>query len=170
MSGRIVYQCTRCEKVHEGLPAIAYDAPAHYHDLAEAERAAKAILTDDLCDIDGESYFVRAVLEIPVIAHAERLEWGVWGSLSEANFKRYRASFDDDGQSKLGPMFSWFASRLPGYPDTLNLKCNVVPRDGGQRPLIEFAPDDDHPLVLDWKNGISLERAIEFVAPVLHKH
>ena len=37
-------------------------------------------------------------------------------------------------------------------------------------PLIEFAPDDEHPLVLDWKNGITLERAIEFVAPVLHKH
>jgi hypothetical protein len=25
-------------------------------------------------------------------------------------------------------------------------------------------------LVLDWKNGITLERAIEFVVPVLHKH
>jgi len=170
MSGKIVYRCTRCEKVHEGLPAIAYDAPAHYYALAEPERAAKAILTDDLCGIDGTSYFVRAVLEIPVVAHEECLEWGVWGSLSEANFERYRASFDDDDQSKLGPMFSWFASRLPGYPDTLNLKCNLVPRDGGQRPLVEFAPGDDHPLVLDWTNGISIERAIEFVVPVLHKH
>ena len=27
MSGKIVYRCTQCEKVHEGLPAIAFDAP-----------------------------------------------------------------------------------------------------------------------------------------------
>ena len=37
------------------------------------------------------------------------------------------------------------------------------------RPLIEFAPDDARPLS-DWKGGITLERAIEFIAPVLRKH
>ena len=77
MSGKIVYQCRLCEKVHQGLPAIAYDAPAHYHDLAEPERATRAILSDDLCGIEGAGHFVRAVLEIPVIAHEECLEWGV---------------------------------------------------------------------------------------------
>lgn len=170
MSGKILYRCTLCEKVHEGLPAIAFDSPAHYHDLPEAERAARAMLTDDTCTIDAEQFYVRAVLEVPVAGQDECLEWGVWGTLSRNNFERYRASFHYGDQSKLGAMFSWFASRLPGYPETLNLRCNVLPRDGGLRPLIEFAPDDEHPLVLDKNNGISLERAIEFVMPVLHKH
>ena len=170
MSGRIVYRCTHCEKVHEGLPAISFDAPALYCNLDESERATRAILTDDMCSIDGTHHFVRAVLEIPIIAHVEPLTWGVWGSLSEANFQRYRISFHDDDQSKLGPMFSWFASQLPDYPETLNLKCNIVPRDDRQRPQIEFAPEDDHALAVDKRNGISLERAIEFVMPVLHKH
>lgn len=170
MRDRIVYRCTQCEKIHEGLPAIAYDAPAHYYDLAEDERAGRAVLTDDLCSIDGESWFVRAVLKIPVVEHTECLDWGVWGSLSEANFGRYRAALRDGDQSKLGPMFSWFASRLPDYADTLNLRCTIVPRNGRQRPLIAFHPDDDHSLVLDQRTGISLERAIEFVKPVLHKH
>jgi hypothetical protein len=170
MSDRIIYRCTQCEKMHEGLPAIAYDAPAYYYDLAEDERAGRAVLTRDLCSIDGESWFVRAVLTIPVVGHTECLEWGVWGTLSEANFERYRASFRDDDQSKLGPMFSWFASRLPDYADTLNLRCNLIPRDGRQRPLIEFHQGDDHSLVLDKRDGISLERAVAFVMPVLHKH
>jgi hypothetical protein len=170
MRERIVYRCTQCEKVHEGLPAIAYDAPLAYSELSEDDRIDKAMLTDDLCGIDGEHWFVRAVLEIPVIGHAENLEWGVWGSLSEANFRRYRETFDDEDQSKLGPMFSWFSSRLAGYPDTLNLRCHIVPRDGRQRPLVEFHPDDHHALILDQRHGISLERAIAFVTPVLHKH
>jgi hypothetical protein len=45
-----------------------------------------------------------------------------------------------------------------------------MPRDDRQRPFVEFHPDDTQPLVLDKKQGISLERAIEFVMPVLHKH
>lgn len=170
MSGKIVYRCTQCEKVHEGLPAIAFDAPAYYDGLAGSERKARAVLTDDTCLIDEEHFFVRTVLEIPILGQAECLEWGVWGTLSAANFEGYQASFHDHDQSRLGPMFSWFASRLPGYPETLGLRCNVLPRDGRMRPLVDFAPDDDHPLVLDKKNGISLERAIEFVMPVLHKH
>jgi hypothetical protein len=170
MSDRIVYRCSRCEKVHEGLPAIAYDAPLPYCELSEDDRVNNAVLTDDLCGINGEQWFVRAVLEVPVIGHREKLEWGVWGSLSEENFRRYRETFDDNDQSRIGPMFSWFSSRLPGYPNTLNLRCRVLPRDERQRPLIKFHPDDDHALVLDVRNGISLERAIEFVVPVLHKH
>jgi hypothetical protein len=170
MSEKIVYRCTKCEKVHEGLPAIAFDAPLPYYQLSEEDRVENAVLTDDLCGIAGEHWFVRAVLEVPVIGHREKLEWGVWGSLSEESFMLYRDSFEDDDQSRLGPMFSWFSSRLPEYPDTANLRCRVVPRDGRQRPLIEFPPDDEHALALDVRNGISLERAIAFVVPVLHKH
>jgi hypothetical protein len=113
---------------------------------------------------------VRAVLEIPIIGHTETLEWGTWGSLSEQSFKTYVESFDDLDQSRLGSLFSWFASYLPGYPSTLGLRSRLVPRDARHRPLVEFDPTQDHPLVLDKINGISLDRAIEFVMPVLHKH
>jgi hypothetical protein len=67
-------------------------------------------------------------------------------------------------------MFSWFASKLPGYPSTLSLRCNVVPADNRKRPHIEFDPSQDHPLIADMQNGISLERAIAFVEPMLHRH
>jgi hypothetical protein len=167
---KIVYRCTHCEKMHEGLPSIAFDAPYYYYLLTDSERAARTTLTEDFCTVDEEEFFVRAVLEVPVIGHTERLTWGVWGSLSQASFERYRGTFNDHDQAKLGPMFSWFASHLPDYPETLNLRCRLVPRNGRQRPLIEFAPDQEHELIADNENGISLERAIAFVVPVLHKH
>ena len=170
MSGKIVFRCSQCQEVHQGLPAIVFDAPTYYYGLAEGERAARGKRTHDLCVIDDEHYFVRAVLTVPILGEAECLEWGVWGSLSEANFERYRSSMHEDDQSKLGPLFSWFASTLPTYPTTAGLRCNLVPQDGDCRPLVEFHPDDPHPLVLDTKSGISLERAIAFVMPALHKH
>jgi hypothetical protein len=113
---------------------------------------------------------VRAVLEIPIIGQSETLEWGVWGSLSETSFERYVQSFDDPDQSKIGALFSWFSSSLPGYAFEESLRCSLLPQDNRQRPHVVFHPDDTHPLALDKKNGISLERAIEFVMPVLHKH
>jgi len=152
------------------LPAIAFDAPAHYYDVPAEGRASGVTLTNDLCVIDEEAFYVRCVLQVPVLGHEDTLEWGVWSSLSEANFLKYKETFDDTDQSKLGPMFSWFASKLPSYPSTLNLRCNVVPADNGQRPHIYFDPSQDHPLIAEIQNGISLERAIAFVEPMLHRH
>jgi hypothetical protein len=167
VSDRIVFDCPQCGKVHVGLPAFAYKRPVHYVLLTEAQRET-SWASDDFCVIDGEHFFVRAVLKIPIVGKAVPFEWGVWGTLSKANFQRYWDTYDDDDQSKLGKMFSWLASALDGYPDTLALRCHLVPCNDGQRPLIELQTDQDHPLVRDQINGISLERAIELARPVLH--
>jgi hypothetical protein len=170
MSSKIVFRCSQCEKVHQGLPAIVFDAPSYYYGLDEAARPVRSKRTDNLCVIDGEHHFVRAVLRVPILGESECLEWGVWGTLSRENFERYGSSMHEDDQSQLGPMFSWFASNLPTYPATSGLRCNLIPQDGNCRPLVQFDPEEAHPLVLDTQRGISLERAIEFVRPVLHKH
>ena len=62
-------------------------------------------------------------------------------------------------------MFGWFSSRLPGYPDTLSLKCMVHPRDDGMRPAIELE-DSDHPLAVQQCGGIAFADAVAY----LHDH
>lgn len=167
---RIQYKCGSCDKIHEGLPAIAFAEPFHYWSVPEGEREARVKASPDLCVVDGGGFFIRAVLQIPIAGEDESLEWGVWGTLNEENFNRYVETFLDEDQGKLGAMFSWFASRLPGYPDTLSIRSTLLPRDFRRRPLVDFEPDQDHPLVRDKRDGITLERAVEFVRPVLHPH
>jgi hypothetical protein len=118
--------------------------------------------------IDGKTggRFVRCVLRLPVLGGDDTLEWGVWSSLSAANFKRYRNTFRSARQSELGEMFGWFSSQCPGYPETSGLKCHVVPQDGGIRPLIDLEPTD-HPLAVDQRNGITPARAVELAGPWL---
>jgi hypothetical protein len=58
-------------------------------------------------------------------------------------------------------MFGWFSNQVPGYPDTLNLKCDVSPRDDGMRPLITLEPTD-HPLAVQQREGISFESAVAY--------
>lgn len=166
----LTWTCSSCEKIHRGLPALAFSAPAPYYGIPEYERGVRAILTPDTCIIDAETFFVRCVLRVPVAGTREGLEWGVWSSLSEANFKRYQETFDDLDQSKLGTMPSWFSSQLPGYPSTLNLRSRIRPSDNGKRPTVELDPAQDHPLVADLRDGLSVERAIAFAEHCLHRH
>ncbi len=105
----LTWSCSVCEKIHRGLPAIAFEAPAHYHGLAEEEHPKRALLNEDFCVIDGNTFYVRCVLNIPISGIGDTLEWGVWSSLSEANFKNYSDTFHDIDQSKLGPMLAGYA-------------------------------------------------------------
>ncbi|MGO9486052.1 MAG: DUF2199 domain-containing protein [Rhodomicrobium sp.] len=168
--GELTWACSSCGNIHRGLPAIGFEAPAHYYSVPEEERTGRVFLTGDLRVVDGKAFYARCVLQVPVLGHDDTLDWGVWSSLSEDNFLKYQETFDDTDQSKLGPMFGWFASVLQGYPTTLNLRCNVIPADNRKRPHIEFDPSQDHPLIADTQNGISIERAIAFVEPMLHRH
>jgi hypothetical protein len=154
MASIFAFKCSKCEQIHEGAPSFAYDAPLIHSQLSKKEKEA-AFLDTDLCRVD-EHRFIRVCLEIPIIGFAEPFLWGVWVSLSEKNFARYVETFDapDEGDE----YFGWFCNQLPFYPETLSLKTKVHPKAGGTRPLIELEPTD-HPLALDFHQGISVERA-----------
>ena len=57
--------------------------------------------------------------------------WGVWVSLGGDSFDAWDACFHDAQRSHIGPFFGWLSTRLPAYPDTLNLKTRVHLRDDG---------------------------------------
>ncbi|HIC81237.1 MAG TPA: DUF2199 domain-containing protein [Kiloniellaceae bacterium] len=159
------FTCACCGETVSGLPEIGYDAPAYYHALSPQERETKAVLAGDLCSIDQEDFFIRAVCRVPIVGTDRDFGWGVWVSLSEENFKRYVETFSDTDQSKLGSMFGWFSNALPGYPDTLNLQTTVVPQDNNKRPLVYINDAHrDHPLYIEQQRGLSRSRLAEIYA------
>lgn len=161
------FECPKCRTRHVGLPALVYGDPATCVDEHGDERPFTRI-NDDFRIVEDDHFFVRTVFEIPIIGESQPLEWGVWGSLSKASFQRYWDSFDDHDQSKLGGMFSYFSNHISGYPGSRGLHCDLLPRDGRQRPLLRLHQNQDHPLVHDQMHGIMLERAIELAMPILH--
>ncbi len=119
--------CANCGQQHVGIFDLGFDAPA-YWDRARTSgsgglaRVGENLLSDDFCVVGGEHYFVRTVLEISIVGVKEaKFGYGIWSSLSKANFELYRDTFDDGDQDRLGPWFGWFANELPGYPSTLSL-------------------------------------------------
>jgi hypothetical protein len=155
------YVCATCGTYHAELPlCYGTQAPDLWEQLSAEEQAERGELTPDLCIIDDASFFVRGHLEIPIQGTDELFIYAVWVSLSEANFARTRALWNDVARAHEPPYFGWFSTLLPGYPETLNLKTLVHTRAVGLVPWIELEPTD-HPLAVEQRTGITWERVRE---------
>jgi len=158
------FVCSVCGETHDGLPAWTYGRPDHWLGLSLEQRDLGA-LNDDLCRTPDRRYFVRAVLELPLIGGPEpAFQLGVWGSLIAADFDRYVDTFDHDDQSKLGQMFSHLANEVRGFPGSHALKASLRPQDHRQRPFMDLEPAD-HPLAVAQRDGISFDKALRIVHP-----
>jgi len=154
------YRCSTCGELHDGLPDMGIDRPDYYWGVPEGEREQRIELTSDTCIIDNEYFFIRGVIEIPILDYPETFGLGVWVSQKKENFYTYLDNYDS---SEIGPFFGWLSSRITYYEeDTLSLKTMVHFMGGGMRPRIELEPID-HPLAIDRQNGITLAKAWDIV-------
>ncbi|MEU9288964.1 DUF2199 domain-containing protein [Streptomyces sp. NPDC048275] len=129
--------------------------------------ADDCMLSSDQCVIRGQHYFVKGLIEIPVIGSDDVFSWGVWVSLSRENFSRAADLWDRPIREAEKPYFGWLTTDLPVYSTTtLNLKTHVHTRPVGERPRVELEPTD-HPLAVEQRTGITLDRVREIAAAVL---
>ncbi|MGZ8283170.1 MAG: DUF2199 domain-containing protein [Allosphingosinicella sp.] len=165
------WRCDGCGDEHRGMFDIAAYAPDFWEGAEEPEpncelRLDSDFLSEDFCVV-GEHLFVRAVLEIPVHGLAEKFGFGMWSTLSRANFELYVDSFDEGSFADIGPWTGWFSNQIATFPETLNLPCWVYPQLDRQRPVIAVQ-DADHPLALAQEHGVTPERLLEIYAAYGH--
>jgi hypothetical protein len=161
------FRCHTCGEIHRGMPSFGADAPRSFYAVPAAERAARCDLGSDDCVIDSIKFFVRGCLEIPVHGADDPLIWIVWISLSEQSFLAWLKVFGQEHRSYMDPLFGWLDASFKPYPEMIELKTRVHFRDHGLRPTIELEPTD-HPLALEQRNGIPVERVAEIYAIMMH--
>lgn len=169
------WKCGTCDEWHTGpLLDLGFDAPHYWSSDSEKchrwsvlpsgslERTCKTFIDSDYCAIDDRDYFVRGIIELPIIGAAESFRWGVWGSLSRENFEALIRADEKNGQPENTQMFSWLSSRIQEYPDTLSLKMTASIQEPGMRPLFRLERAD-HPLAREFYEGIAPERVREIM-------
>lgn len=162
------WKCGSCEEWHYG-PCLdfTYDAPLYWTEENEAanqnvllesgfDKLPTNLLNEDVCVID-DHYFVRGLIDLPIVGTNETFSWGVWGSLSRENFEKLMKLGDDPQRAELPPMFSWLSNSIDEYPETLNLKMYAHIQEPPYRPIFELEPTD-HPLSREYYQGITPER------------
>lgn len=167
------WPCAGCGKGHEGGIALAAFAPdpwrgAELYEENAALRFDGDFLSEDFCVLDGKYFMVRACVEIPVHGLEATFSFGVWSTLSRANFDKYLTGFDDGAYPDMGPWGGWLCNQLETYIGTDPLGVWVVPQANRQRPQL-YVQDDDHPLAIAQDQGISPERALELYAFYGHR-
>ena len=167
MGSETGYLCRGCGERHEELPFSYHaGAPEYWSDDLDDDDASQ--LSEEQCVINGEYYYVHALIRLPVVDAEDDFEWGVWVSLSEANFERMSDAWEQEGRETMEPMFGWLCTALPTYePSTLDLKTMVHTQPVGLRPLVELEPTD-HPLAVEQRNGITVARVQEIAELLLH--
>jgi len=167
------WTCATCSEKHQGIFDLgcakpdAWPGSEQYLPNSFVEGGTDG-LSEDFCVLDGQHYFVRCILSLPLIgAPGQRFAYGVWSTLSKKNFALYTETFDSGNQASLGPWFGWLSNRLQGYPDTFNLKCQVRPQSGRTRPWLELE-ETDHPLSRESREGVSFDRLVKIYSRYGH--
>lgn len=84
---------------------MGYSVTARYvWDESFSDRS-DCLLSSDQCVIRAQHYFVKSLIEIPVIGSDDRFSWGVWVSLSRENFVRAVGRWDTAGRETEEPYF-----------------------------------------------------------------
>jgi hypothetical protein len=161
------FKCAACSEWHEGMPSFDANAPLYYYSVPEAERTVRCELTTETCIVDGEHFFVRGCIEIPVRGADEPFVWGTWVSLSPRNFEQFVELLDRSERADYGPYFGWLSAHFSVYPNAENLKTKVHLRNNGKRPAIELEPTN-HPLAIEQREGITPSRVAEIYATYMH--
>jgi len=169
------WKCGSCEEWHPG-PCLdfSYDSPQYWLNKHGAmhrknqlrpgwgETNGGTFLNEDFCAIEDHDFFVRGIIHLPIIGAAETFRWGVWGTVSRANFEKLLEMDKDPDRVELPEMFSWLSSLIPEYPDTLNMKMYAKIQEVGMRPHFRLELSD-HPLSQEYHRGITPERVREIM-------
>jgi hypothetical protein len=162
------FTCPTCGQYHDVIPLnYGADTPDAWYDIDPSQRHQRAVCSSDQCIIDDQFFFVRGNIELPIIKSDQVFSWSVWVSLSERNFQRAVDLWEQDGREAERPYFGWLNTRLPGYPNTINLKTLMYTLPVGQRPHIVVEPTE-HPLAIEQQQGITWERIYAITEMLLH--
>lgn len=163
----LLWTCKCCGKQYNSLPfAYALDAPDPWLAVPERERLLRGILTSDRCVIDKTQFFIRGRILIPVIGSADSFIWGVWAALSKEAYDRIGELWNTEIREHEPPIPGVLCNDISIYPQAAGLKCHLHLKNAGIRPSI-FLDPADHPLAVEQRDGIILERVQEIAAAVL---
>jgi hypothetical protein len=160
-------KCSQCGKVHllEDLE-LSFKRPDVLIELNDVERKELVKESDDLCTINWQRYFVRAVLPLPVERRSVPYNLGVWAEVDEPSFRSIVDHWDDPDQNQLPPFEAYLANDIPSLNKTCGLKVKLQLTGASSRPSITVPPSS-HPLRQEQSEGITAHRAAEYTSYII---
>ncbi|MDQ3066311.1 MAG: DUF2199 domain-containing protein [Actinomycetota bacterium] len=163
------FTCETCGETHAGeMRDIRMGLPQPIFLLDDEERRRLAYVEDDFAVLHGQNgdrYFVRALLELPIDGEDGYFGYGSWVEVSEPDVAALGELWNDDEGQRAEPFHGTLANELSPYAFTEGLPVSIRLRDVKLLPLVEL-DDANHELVRAQRHGISSHRAHQLAATV----
>ena len=163
------FTCEVCGETHAGETRdIRLSLPDPIFRIEEHERDERARVGEDsavLRDRDGERFFVRALLELPIDGEEGYFGYGSWIEVAPGDFEALGDLWHDPEGWRSGPFAGTLANELHPYAFTEGLPVQLRLRDVRLLPLVEL-DETDHELVRAQQHGISPHRAHQLAETV----
>ena len=164
----MAFQCRICGKWHDELLFdLAFDEPIHIAELDDETRTRQVTSLGGFRILRRDNelhYFILGMIELPIIGTVEHLRYAAWTTLSATSFDAATKAYRE--RTAAGPFFGWLSNHIPDYPPTAALPAHVHMR-AGMRARIELEANQ-HPLSVEQRKGITLERVQQIVERHLH--
>jgi len=161
------FACAVCGETHAGETRdIRMGLPQPIFLLDEDEREHRSWVGEDAAILDGERFFVRALLELPIAGEEGYFGYGAWVEVSEPAYAALVELWHDEDGWRSEPFAGTLANELSPYAFTDGLPVRLRLRDVRLLPLVELE-DGEHELVRAQRHGISPHRAHQLAATVV---
>lgn len=154
--------CLHCGKEHPGKFSFAADFPDPYANLKRDDRDARAAIGSDQCIVDGDQFYLRGCIELPIVGSDDVFLWGVWARVHEKDYDIIAEFWEIEGRErKIGPFKGRLANSLSIYPGTINMKLQILIEPVGVRPRFVLE-EPKHPFSIEQRAGLTIEKAREY--------
>jgi len=164
----MAFKCQHCGEDHEGLPMdIGFARPAAFLAVPPGQRRKRCRFTDDVGIIDGQRYYLRGVLPVPVRDAEREFVWGLWARVNRVDFERVQVLWNVDGSKE--PPFTGHLSveDRTGYEGLDGREVLIQLRSASERPAFRLAAGDEHRLAREQREGMTLHRVVEMLGELL---
>lgn len=154
--------CSVCGGTHplESIE-IMFRLPDEAATLLAQKQEERVQANEDLCAIDGERFFVRAVLPLPVVSRTHPYNIGIWVELDRASLERIGVLWNDPNQSSEPPFSVRIANEIPSAGGSCGTAATLQLTGPTTRPNVLASPANVR-LYEEQANGITAHRASEY--------
>ena len=157
-------KCSSCGEAHpDDELELTFRRPDAIIDLPAEDRQARVKEDDDCASIDGQRFFLRGTLPLPVPERGMDYAIGVWAEVAPDTFWRVIELWTSEDQADEPPFTATLANQIPSLPPTLGLQVAMRLMGPTTRPEFHVAAVE-HPIHREQAAGITAHRIHEYNA------
>jgi hypothetical protein len=156
--------CSQCGQDHPTSEIeLTFRRPDIVAALSEEVRQSRVQENQNFCVLEGERFFVRVLLPLPVHGWDRTYCVGLWAETDRTSFERIYELWGEAQQSEEPPFEAFLGNEVPYSPGSLGLPVALRMVDLDTRPCVYLKPTSN-PLYEDQLAGVSEHRIHEYTS------